>query len=117
MINFKNIFLNFFNIGVDTLELTILPEFFLQKPEIKKWRVDFEAYTSSFYGGTAIGVSSIILGINQLPYDGTCEISPESGVTGNTTFSISCFNWTDSDGFISRIEYYCNAYILSFFLN
>ena len=87
-------------------ELTILPEFFLASPEIKKWKIDFNVLTSSYFGGTAFGVSSITVGINQLPSGGFCTISPVSGISGNTSFSIYCPNWVDPDGYISRYEYY-----------
>lgn len=83
-----------------------MPEFFQSSSSVKQWKVDYNVLTSSFYGGTAFGYSSIILGINQLPANGFCSISPTSGITGNTTFFIKCTDWVDPDGFIARIEYY-----------
>ena len=87
-------------------ELTILSEFFKTYPNILKWKIEFNVLTTSFLGGTGFGLSSIVVGINQLPTNGFCSIYPQSGFSDNTIFSIRCSNWTDPDGFITRIEYY-----------
>jgi hypothetical protein len=88
-------------------ELTILPNLFQSEPDIKKWKIDFNVLTTSYYGGTGFGKSSIIIGINELPTNGTCSISPLSGMTGNTSFTIQCTQWYDPDGYIAKYEYYC----------
>ena len=84
-----------------------MPELFLQYPEVTKWKIDFNYYTTSFLGGTGLAQSSIIIGLNQVPNGGTCSIDPQVGITENTIFTINCFNFTDVDGYITKFEYYC----------
>ncbi len=74
---------------------------------MKRFKIDFNVFTSSYQTGTLFGISSIIVEINSLPTGGTCTISPIDGITEVTVFTIRCSNWTD-DGFISKYEYYCN---------
>jgi hypothetical protein len=85
--------------------LTIKPALFFASHNIARWKIDFEVLTSSFYGGTAFGYSSIVVGINQLPKVDSCSIEPQNGTT-NTIFQISCNNMIDSDGFVAKVEYY-----------
>jgi hypothetical protein len=86
-------------------ELTIMPELFLSEPSVKKWKIDFNLFTTSFYGGTGFGKSSIIIGINQLPTGGSCSINPLNGTSLLTIFTITCLNFNDPDGFIQKYEY------------
>jgi REJ domain len=99
-------------IGLNDKELTILQELFLSEPTVKKWKIDFTVYTSSFYGGTATGRSSIIVGINELPINGSCTISPTTGIAASTIFTITCTKWVDPDGNIVRYEYWGNSFPL-----
>ena len=87
-----------------------MPELFRSLPEIKKWKIDFNLFTTSFNGGTGFAKSSIILGLNQIPSGGTCSISPLTGISEITFFSIECNNFTDSDGYITKYEFYCMYY-------
>jgi hypothetical protein len=83
-----------------------LPEFFSSQPDVKRWKIEFNLFTTSFYGGTGFGKSSIIIGLNQLPFGGRCNITPLIGFSLFTTFTIECLNFTDFDGFIQKYEYY-----------
>ena len=76
------------------------------EPDIMKWKIDFTVLTSSIYGGTALGQSSIVVGINQLPVNGTCIVNPTIGKAAGTYFVINCTNWVDPDGVIARYEYF-----------
>ena len=87
-------------------ELIILPELFFSEPDVMRWKVDFNIFTTSFYGGIGFGKSSVIIGLNQLPFGGTCNITPLTGFSLFTTFTIDCLNFTDLDGFIEKYEYY-----------
>ena len=86
-----------------------MPELFQANPNIKRWKIDFTVLTNTFYDGTGFGTSSIVIGVNELPTGGYCEINPQSGITGNTTFFINCPNWFDPDGFITKLKYYGNS--------
>jgi hypothetical protein len=90
-------------------ELTLMPELFLSEPNVKKWKIDFNLFTTSFYGGTGFGKSSIIVSLNEIPILGTCTVNPLSGLAETTIFTIKCYNFTDPDGFISKFEYYCKT--------
>ncbi len=74
---------------------------------MKKWKIEFNLFTSSFYGGTGFGKSSIILAINERPFGGNCSISPLEGIADNTVFTIECVNFVDVDGYIVKYEYFC----------
>ena len=89
-----------------------MPELFLSELQTTKWKIDFNFYTQSFYGGTGFAKSSIVIGLNQIPIGGTCTISPLKGITEITVFTIECHNFSDPDGYISKFEYYCkNAFL------
>jgi hypothetical protein len=96
-------------------ELTIMPELFLSDPSVKKWKIDFNLLTTSFYGGTGFGKSSIIIGINQLPTGGTCSINPLNGTSFSTIFTITCLNFSDPDGYIQKYEYLSKLIEIFFF--
>ena len=53
-----------------------------------------------------IGSSSIVFKLHSLPSGGQCSIDQKSGIALSTYFVISCTGWTDSDGIITRYEYY-----------
>ena len=91
-------------------ELTIMPELFLSEPNVKKWKIDFNLFTTSFYGGTGFAKSSIVVGLNEIPIGGTCAVYPLNGIAETTFFTVKCYNFTDYDGFISKYEYYCKIY-------
>jgi hypothetical protein len=100
-------------------ELSIMPELFLSEPKVKKWKIEFNVFTS-VYGETGFGKSSIILGLNERPKGGTCSISPLTGIADSTLFTIECVNFTDVDGYITKFEYFCkylNAYSIKFINN
>ena len=82
-----------------------MPELFFSEPSVTKWKIDFNLFTTSFNGGTGLGKSSIIIGINQLPAGGSCSINPLSGATLSTVFTIKCLNFSDPDGYIQKYEY------------
>jgi hypothetical protein len=88
-------------------ELSIMPELFSSEPKVKKWKIEFNLFTASFYGGTRFGKSSIILGLNERPKGGTCSISPLTGIAYSTLFTIECANFIDVDGYITKFEYFC----------
>ena len=42
---------------------------------------------------------------NQIPVNGYCQVNNKTGLAFETNFTIDCFNWTDSDGFIVAYEF------------
>jgi hypothetical protein len=85
-----------------------MPELFRSMPHIKNWKIDFNLFASSFDWGTVFAKSSIIVALNQVPRGGECSVIPLNGTSESTLFTIECKNFTDSDGFISKYEFYCN---------
>lgn len=76
------------------------------------WKIEFYLTATTATNGIASGTASMLIKVNQLPTNGTCSISPSSGISGNTTFVISCSNWVDSDGYVSSYSFNSNTCIL-----
>ncbi len=68
----------------------------------------------------ANSTTSMVLKINQKPYNGTCVVDKTSGKALDTFFNILCTNWADFDGIVTKYEYFAtfanntNAYGLAF---
>ena len=65
-------------------------------------KIDFKISTSS----SVFGMASLVLRKNQLPSGGSCNINNFSGFSLETVFNITCLNWQDLDGSISKYEYF-----------
>lgn len=79
---------------------------FLDNPNIFLWKFEFTLTATTPINGIATGVSSMIVLVNQLPYGGTCTVSPLTGIALNTTFTVTCSNWQDKDGVIANYAFY-----------
>ena len=79
-------------VGVNTSNITATKDLFLRYSSTLYWR--FEVIYSS---GLATSTSALHLRINPPPSNGPCSISPLIGNT-STLFTLSCVNWTDTDG-------------------
>ena len=66
------------------------------------WKIELEISLNS----GATGVSAIYLKKNQLPDYGNCSVDPHGGLAFDSYFYISCYDWVDVDGYISRYEYF-----------
>ena len=66
------------------------------------WKIQLEVSINL----ATIGISSIYLKKNQLPDYGDCSVDPLGGLAFDSYFYISCNDWVDLDGYISRFEYY-----------
>ncbi|CAF0859705.1 unnamed protein product [Rotaria sordida] len=88
MISYENIW--FF--GLNTTNFTATNKLFLDNPQINFWRFEV-VYTFSFETSS----SALNFVINQSPYNGSCSIDPQNGMT-STLFTVSCPNWFDEDG-------------------
>ena len=54
-----------------------------------------------------LNTSQVVVLKNELPQNGSCLVSPLSGVELKTNFTVTCMNWNDPDGSISAYEFYC----------
>lgn len=97
----------FWNTG--SKELTIFKDLFLKNPN-DYFKVEFIVKTISVKNGISLGSASLILAVNRPPTNGSCDISPISGYSASTLFTIECKNWEDTDGFIELYEFYSNFY-------
>ena len=96
--------------GQTTADLTAFTKLFQDNPDTHIWKFTLEAKAMSAETGVAKGASSLIVYINQVPTSGTCSISPLSGTSVSTVFTIDCANWLDPDGTIFKYNFY--AYLL-----
>ena len=46
------------------------------------------------------------LKLNREPFNGTCDVNIYDGYALTTFFEITCVNWCDIDGYITRYEYF-----------
>ena len=90
-----------FSIGFfNTSELTILSRLF-EGSSINQLRVDFNLLLDSNNVST-----SIVLTANQKPANGICSANSTQGIALSTNFNISCSNWIDPDGNITKYEFF-----------
>ena len=82
--------------------------------KITYWKIELTVFTTTPDQVTENGTSSLILKINQTPYNGTCFLSNSNGIAFQTYFKINCSDWTDSDGYITSYEFY--GYLFDLYL-
>ena len=92
---------NGFILNSNTNQVTLMPDLFSSNPSIRLWQVQL-----SINADNVTGVSSMIYKTNSLPTNGTCSVSPSSGLALSTYFVISCSGWVDPDGSVTRYDYY-----------
>lgn len=78
------------------MNIAIHSELFALFPNVTEYQVTITATTTN--GATATAYTNLL--INTPPKDGTCSISPTVGIVRQTTFTIDCNNWVDSDGIV-----------------
>lgn len=86
-------------LGLDTKNLTISKDFFIEYNETIYWRVEV-----IYFFGSNNSSNTFDIEINQPPKNGQCSINPLNG-TILTLFTIHCFNWFDHDGIKDWIFY------------
>ena len=98
-----------FLFGQNTHELVISEDLFYKYQNIFFWKVDLKIEALYTIGGEYIDVySTIVLSIIKSPFNGTCDIQPDSGYALVTDFSIECFDWIDLEGGISNYFFFGN---------
>ena len=93
--------------GQNTTQLTISSDFFASLTTLYlKIEYIAEIYTDGFL--TTIGLSGIMVKINEPPTNGTCYLNTYNGTALSTIFTITCLGWTDPDGTlpIQNYEFY-----------
>lgn len=88
------------------MELNAQSSLFLENPSIYLWKFEFTLTSTTPANGIATGQSSMVVLVNQLPYGGTCTVTPTTGIALNTTFTIDCSSWLDDDGDIYEYAYF-----------
>lgn len=86
--------------------MTILNTLYSNNPLINIWKYESTITTYSNENGISTGKSSILIKLNELPKSGSCSITPLTGFSANTSFTISCRDWVDNDGLITKYAYY-----------
>ncbi|CAF0863211.1 unnamed protein product [Brachionus calyciflorus] len=92
--------------NVDSKELTIENNLFNENPSTKFWKFELTLKTISLTSGIAVGKASLIVKINEIPKDGTCDIDNSRGIPFETIFTITCKNWIDPDGKIKKYSFF-----------
>ena len=90
-------------LGTETFEVTLLPALFTTYKNVTKYKVQLQISIDK----NITGLSSMVVALNQLPTGGFCTLDLLAGVALHTYFTITCKNWYDPDGKITRYEYYC----------
>ena len=76
---------------------------------LSSWKIEFNLSTISHGVETKMNLTkSKTFALNQLPYNGTCSVSPENGYALSTYFDILCQYWADKDGEVVNYEYFGN---------
>jgi hypothetical protein len=96
--------------GTDTAELTMASAMFTTNPDVKRWKIEFGLTAVSKQNGIANGASSLILQLNQIPYNGTCTVTPDNGTALQTLFTFTCKDWLDKDGTIEKYVFYSSLF-------
>ena len=99
-----------FILGSQTSELTILSDLFTNYSNVIYWRVDL-----TLNNGFSNGFANLIFKKNSLPSNGYCFVDTYNGQSMTTYFGVICLNWIDSDGSISKYEFYCNIICLKLY--
>ena len=84
-----------------TSNLTISSLLFNAYPQVTYWKIQLNA-TDSLSSGS----NEIILKLNQLPTNGTCQVDILNGSALETNFTVKCSNWIDPDGLVYSFQYY-----------
>jgi hypothetical protein len=83
----------------------MLPALYELDPYAVFYRIDL-TITAISSNGINSGASTIIFQRNQLPTNGTCYVTPTTGISMTTNFTVQCLNWYDPDGYIVRYEFH-----------
>ena len=92
--------------GTTTAELTISSNLFVAS--VDQWLVEFTIFTTSALipALNSNFSTSMVLQANQKPYNGTCSVDLSSGNALDTKFTITCLNWADYDGIVTKYEFF-----------
>lgn len=80
------------------------------------WKVELTIFSTInlINDDTKYGINEIVFKKNEPPQNGSCLVSPLSGIELKTNFTVTCLNWFDPDGYISAYEFYCKLLFNSF---
>lgn len=87
--------------------MTISSLLFQKYSNITYWKIELSVIY--YFNGTKFkGIDEIILKVNELPVNGTCQVYNHTGIAFETNFLISCVDWVDPDGIIYSYDFYGN---------
>ncbi|XP_066287702.1 uncharacterized protein [Branchiostoma lanceolatum] len=69
---------------------------------------------SGFQGVGGVGFTEALVNVNEPPTSGACSVSPASGTTTSTLFSVSCRGFQDSDRPLTYALYYNDGQTTAF---
>ncbi|CAF1500386.1 unnamed protein product, partial [Adineta steineri] len=92
LFNQMNSYNNIWFFGTNTINFTSTNQLFLNNPQISLWQFEV-VYT--FISDVSSNTMNFM--INQPPTNGSCSIDPSNG-TITTLFTVTCFNWFDTNG-------------------
>jgi hypothetical protein len=71
-------------------------------PSTTFWKIQLNGTSGNYYA-----TNELILKINELPINGTCQVITNlTGLALETFFTISCFNWIDPDVYIYSYKFF-----------
>ncbi len=75
------------------------------------WKVELTiTITSSLSGVSANSTTFVVYNINETPFGGSCGLDRLSGYAIESFFNITCLNWTDRNGIVTKYEYFGNFF-------
>ena len=82
--------------------MTISSFLFQENPSTTFWKMQLNGTSGAYFDS-----KELILKTNQLPLNGTCQVTTNlTGLALETFFTVSCLNWTDADGYIYSYDFY-----------
>lgn len=100
------IILKNYTVGHQTKELTLYNSLFDFFEEIDFWRVYFDITVYNEFNQSVTGSTFMNFKVNKKPFNGSCHIDSLNGTAYYTVFQIECTDWLDSDGYITKYEYF-----------
>lgn len=92
--------------GVETSELTVNSNFFTET-DATMFKIQVDIVQTSQSDNVSTNYTTFeLFQLNQPPYNGTCSIEPTIGVALSTIFVITCQDWIDNSGSVSKYEYF-----------
>jgi len=87
--------------GCQSREIAVSERLFQDGFILYKGLTEYRAGVVVTTASGAYGVSFLDFELNTAPAGGSCTVSPLSGVSMQTLFTVSCTDWNDVDGVLA----------------